>query len=64
MAFLLDEKKNLTLIKQIISRKNELSADYLYEGTTIYSHSILLNPLLINVSRDIDTLGGRFWWSN
>lgn len=40
MAFLLDEKKNLTLIKQIISRKNELSADYLYEGTTIYSHSI------------------------
>jgi hypothetical protein len=41
MAFLLDEKKNLTLIKQIISRKNELSADYLYEGTTIYSHSIV-----------------------
>ena len=37
MAFLLDEKKNLTLI----SRKNELSADYLYEGTTIYSHSIV-----------------------
>lgn len=41
MAILLDEKKNLTLIKQIISRKNELSADYLYEGTTIYSHSIV-----------------------